>query len=95
MYQTALVQGRPPTCDNGYVLGKDGHGRYSVCAAKQANEHSFCICNGLCSAAGYDAATEEPLYTAGTTAARVDSIISVSDLMAELSGVRVTLPTAA
>ena len=95
MYQSALVRGRPPKCDKGYVLGKDARGRFTVCAAKHDNEHSFCICNGLCSAAGRGAGTEEPLYTAGTTAARVDRILAVSDLMAELSGVRVTLPTAA
>jgi len=95
MYQSALARRRPPRCDKGYVLGKDAQGRYTVCSARQDNEHSFCICNGLCSAAGYDVGTEEPLYTAGTTAARVDRILSVGDLMTELSGVRELLPSAA
>ena len=82
-------------CDKGYVLLKDAQGRFTRCPAKEDNEHSFCICNGLCSAAGYDADQEEPLYTAGTSAARVDRIIPVSDLMAELAGMRDALPSAA
>ena len=95
MYQSALVRRRQPKCDKGYVLLKDARGRYTRCPAKTDNEHSFCICNGLCSAAGYDADKEEPLYTTGTTAARVDRILSVSDLMAELAGTRQTLPSTA
>jgi nitronate monooxygenase len=86
MYQSALVRRRPPKCDKGYVLLKDAQGRFTRCPAKEDNEHFFCICDGLCSAAGYDADKEEPLYTAGTTAARVDRILSVGDLMAELAG---------
>jgi hypothetical protein len=65
------------------------------CPAKEDNEHSFCIRNGRCSAAGYDADQEEPLYTAGTSAARVDRILPVSELMAELAGMRDALPSAA
>ena len=65
-----------------------------VCPAKEDNEHSFCICNGLCSAAGYDADREEPLYTAGTTAARVDRILPVETLMAELAGLPLRVPLA-
>lgn len=94
MYRSTLARRRAPRCDKGYVLGKDAQGRYAVCAARHDNEHSFCICNGLCSAAGHDASTEEPLYTAGVTAARVDRIVPVRELMAELSGVRVLLPSA-
>ena len=78
MYQEALVQGRPPRCAKGYVLFKDADGRFTQCAAKDDNEHFFCICEGLFSAAGYER-TERPLYTAGTTAARVDRILSTSD----------------
>jgi nitronate monooxygenase len=95
MYQSALVRARPPRCDKGYVLMKDAQGRYASCAAKSSNEKSFCICDGLFSAAGYDGREEEPLYTAGTTAARVDRIVSAADLMAELSGVPLIVPTAA
>ena len=76
------------------MLGKDAQGRYTRCPAKEDNEHSFCICNGLCSAAGYGAGKEEPLYTAGTTAPRVDRILSVGELMAELAGVRPAPPSA-
>jgi len=95
MYQSALARRRPPKCDKGYVLLKDAQGRFTRCPAKEDNEHSFCICNGLCSAAGYDADKEEPLYTAGTSAARVDRILPVGDLMAELAGLRQTPPSAA
>jgi nitronate monooxygenase len=86
MYQTALVRGRPPRCDKGYVLVKDATGRYASCAAKEDNEHFFCICDGLLSAAGYHAEKQEPLYTVGATAARVDRILPAADLMAELAG---------
>jgi nitronate monooxygenase len=88
MYQAALARRRAPKCDKGYVLLKDAQGRYTRCPAKTDNEHFFCICNGLCSAAGYAADQEEPLYTAGTSAARVDRILPVADLMAELAGGR-------
>ena len=95
IYQSALVRARPPRCDKGYVLLKDAQGRYARCAAKESNERCFCICDGLFSAAGYDAGRDEPLYTAGTVAARIDRILPVSDLMAELAGTLVALPTAA
>ena len=75
MYQEALVQARAPRCSKGYVLFKDADGRFTKCAAKDDNEHFFCICEGLFSAAGYEPGREEPLYTAGTTAARVDRIL--------------------
>lgn len=95
MYQSALARRRPPKCDKGHVLRKDAQGRYAVCAARDDNEHAFCICNGLTSAAGYDTEAEEPLYTVGATAARVDRIIPAGDLMAELAGVRAPQPAAA
>jgi nitronate monooxygenase len=94
MYQSALARRRAPKCDKGYVLLKDAQGRFTRCPAKDDNEHSFCICDGLCSAAGCGADGEEPLYTTGTTAARVDRILSVGDLMAELAGARQTVPSA-
>lgn len=59
---------------------------FTRCPAREDNEHYFCICDGLCSAAGYDADKDEQLYTAGTTAARVDRILPVGGLMAELAG---------
>jgi nitronate monooxygenase len=86
MYQSALARRRAPKCDKGYVLLKDAQGRFTRCPAKDDNEHFFCICDGLCSAAGCGAEGEEPLYTTGTSAARVDRIVSVRDLMAELAG---------
>ena len=95
MYQSALARRRPPKCDKGYVLLKDAKGRFTRCPAKDDNEHYFCICDGLCSAAGCDADSEEPLYTTGTTAARVDRILLARDLMAELAGERQTPPSAA
>ncbi|MEK6679147.1 MAG: hypothetical protein AABY39_06995, partial [Nitrospirota bacterium] len=75
-----------PKCDKGYVLMKDKEGNFSVCPAKESNEHHFCICNGMLSSAGYNPDKEDPIYTVGTNAYRVDRILSVKDLMAELSG---------
>ncbi len=86
MYQSALARRRAPKCTLGYVLGKDQNGRFSVCAAKHDNERFFCICGGLWSATGCSDGSEEPLYTVGVTASRVDRILSVSSLMAELAG---------
>jgi nitronate monooxygenase len=87
MYQTALVRGRPPRCDKGYVLVKDASGRYATCAAKEDNKGFFCICDGLLSAAGCNGDRQEPLYTVGATAVKVDRILPAADLMAELAGV--------
>lgn len=86
MYVSALKRQRPPKCDKGYVLLKDTEGKYSICPAKDSNEHHFCICNGLLSSGGYNADQEEPLYTVGTSASRIDRILSVKDLMQELKG---------
>ena len=86
MYVSTLQKLRKPKCDKGYVLLKDKEGKFSLCPAKESNEHHFSICNGLLSSAGYNADKEEPLYTVGTNAQRVDRILSVKDLMAELTG---------
>ncbi|MFZ3091013.1 MAG: nitronate monooxygenase [Nitrospirota bacterium] len=86
MYVSALQKLRKPKCDKGYVLMKDKEGNFSICPAKKSNEHHFCICNGLLSSAGYNPDKEEPIYTVGTNAYRIDRILSVKDLMAELSG---------
>jgi nitronate monooxygenase len=86
MYVSTLQKLRKPKCDKGYVLLKDKEGKFSLCPAKESNEHHFCICNGLLSSAGYNADKEEPLYTVGTNAHRVDRILSVKELMAELTG---------
>jgi nitronate monooxygenase len=86
MYVSALNRLRPPKCDKGYVLLKDKEGAFTVCPAKESNEHHFCICNGLLSSAGYNPDKEEPLYTVGTNASRVDRIVSVKTLMGELTG---------
>jgi nitronate monooxygenase len=40
----------------------------------------------MLSAAGYNPDKEEPIYSVGTNAYRIDRILSVKDLMAELSG---------
>lgn len=85
MYVTALHRGRKPKCDFGYVLLKDEKGNFTRCPAKESNEHHFCICNGLLSSAGANP-EEEPLYTVGTNAWRVDRILPVRTLMAELAG---------
>ncbi|MBA4416721.1 MAG: hypothetical protein C0392_02250 [Syntrophus sp. (in: bacteria)] len=86
MFVSSLLRLRKPKCDKGYVLLKDANSVYSQCSAKENNEVSFCICNGLLSSAGYNPGVEEPLYTAGTTAWRVNEITTVKKLMDELSG---------
>jgi nitronate monooxygenase len=86
MYVSALAHLRKPKCDKGYVLLKDKEGKFSVCPAKESNEHHFCICNGLLSSAAYNRDKEEPLYTVGTNAWRINRIIPVKELMGELAG---------
>ena len=86
MYVSALSHLRKPKCDKGYVLLKDAEGKYTKCPAKESNEHHFCICNGLLSSAGYNRDKEEPLFTVGTNASRVNSIVPVKSLMDELAG---------
>jgi nitronate monooxygenase len=86
MYQSSLEARRTPKCDKGYVLLKDAEGNFTICPAKEDNKNYFCICNGLLSSSGYNSDKEEPLYTVGTNAARVDRIVSVQTLMRELIG---------
>lgn len=86
MFVSSLRQARPPKCTKGYVLTKDAEGKYTVCPAKENNKDFFCICNGLMSSAGYNPKEEEPLYTVGTNAYRVNAILTVKTLMKELSG---------
>ena len=88
MYVEALARKRPPKCNKGYVLMKDSEGRLTRCQARESNESSFCICNGLLSSAGYNPDKENPLYTVGTNAYRVDRIMSVKELMDELKGIK-------
>lgn len=78
-YQEALERARAPKCDKGYLLNK------GFCPSKYENEKTFCICNGLLSAVNMNK-LEKELYTVGATAHRVDKILSVHDLMKELSG---------
>ncbi len=80
------TKNRPPKCDKGYLLLKDDEGKYTRCDAKDSNETSFCICNGLLSSAGYNTDEEPSLYTVGTNASRVGAILSVKSLMEELTG---------
>jgi len=86
MYVSALEKRRQPKCDKGYVLLKDSEGKFARCAAKESNENHFCICNGLLSSADYNTDKEEPLYTVGTNASRIDKIVNVKTVMDELSG---------
>ena len=93
MFQSALQRLRPPKCDKGYVLLKDSEGKFSRCAAKEDNENFFCICNGLLSSADYNPEKEEPLYTVGTNASRIDKIVSVKAVMDELVGKMLVSPS--
>ncbi len=76
-YQEALSFTRAPKCDKGYLLNKGN------CPAKNENDKSFCICNGLLASIKL-APNEKDLYTVGQTAHRIDKIISVNELMNEL-----------
>ena len=86
MFASALEGKRKPQCDKGYVLTKNGDGKYTRCIAKNDNKASFCICNGLLSSAGYNPQDEEPLYTVGVNGYRLDKIVSAKELMDELTG---------
>lgn len=86
MYESAIRRLRPPKCDKGYLLLRDDNGKLTRCSAKESNESSFCICNGLLSSAGYNRDAEEPLFTVGANAYRVDKIVSVQALIDELAG---------
>lgn len=79
-YASALEGKREEYCDKGYLLHKGS------CPAKVSKEEAFCICNGLLAASGYNNELEEELYTVGAKAYKVKEIISVSDLMNELTG---------
>ena len=85
MYVSALNKLRAPKCDKGYLLQKDEEGKFTRCPAKESNEHHFCICNGLLSSAGYNPDKEEPLYTVGTSASKIDKLLTVKSLMNELT----------
>lgn len=78
-YQDALERLRAPKCDKGYLLNKGN------CPSKYENEKTFCICNGLLAATNCNK-NEKELYTVGHNAHRVDRLLSVKDLMLELSG---------
>jgi nitronate monooxygenase len=77
-YVEALKRERAPKCDKGYLLNKGN------CPSKYENEKTFCICNGLLSAINLNP-TEKELYTVGQSAYRIDKILTVSELMQELS----------
>ncbi len=89
MYRLAAGGALRVRCDKGYLRGPHG------CLAVREQGRYFCICNGLLSSAGYNAGEEPPLYTVGANAPRVDRILPVAELMAELVGARpATLPQA-
>ena len=76
-YQQALHKKRPPLCNKGYILIN------GECAA-QNNTDCFCICNGLLASASVEP-NELELYTVGGRADEITEIISVHDLMQELT----------
>ena len=88
MFVTANNGRRHPQCDKGYLLQKDRQGRYLSCPAITDNSKYFCICNGLLSSAGYNPHEEEPLYTVGANGYRVDRVLTVKELMDELTDLR-------
>jgi nitronate monooxygenase len=89
MFVTAQKGQRRPRCDKGYLLPKDGQRN---CPADSGNGDYFCVCNGLLSSAGYNPYEEEALYTVGVNGYRVDRVLSVKELMDELTGLAASLP---
>lgn len=85
MYISALTRNRRPKCNMGYVLMKDSEGKLTKCNAKEENYQSFCICNGLLSSAGYNPEIEEPLYTVGVVAEKINKIETVSEIFKEIN----------
>lgn len=83
-YILAQRHGRPLLCDKGYLLreGKDGK---LTCPALVSAE-KFCICNVLLSAADCNPTGDAPVFTVGANAIRVDRVMGVAELMAELTG---------
>lgn len=79
MFVEASGGSRKAKCDKGYLL------REGKCLAKDDASSFFCICNGLLCAAGIDKSGEMPLYTVGTNASRVSKILTVAELIAELT----------
>ena len=79
MYLDTLKAARPPKCDRGYVLYN------GYCPAMDDNKNYFCICNGLLGATIYANTDEKPLFTVGHNAYRVKKILSVKELMDELT----------
>lgn len=86
MYQAALSKIRKPLCNLGYLLTKDEEGKYTKCPAKHDNDKFFCICNGLLSSGGFNPFNDAMLFTVGAKAYLIDKIVSVKELMEELSG---------
>ena len=80
-YQESLAGERAELCNKGYLMinGK--------CLACQDRTLAFCICNGLLSAAGANE-VEKELYTVGANAYKVEEIVSVKELMSELTNSR-------
>lgn len=85
-YLSALKKTRLPKCNRGFVLRKDEAGNFTVCSAKDSGD-DFCICNTLLSAQGFTD-EEEPIYTIGRRGHLVDRILSVDELMDELTGLK-------
>jgi nitronate monooxygenase len=75
----AYTTRRPARCDNGYVMRPrpDGIPYCPAMPKNPDNQKFFCICPELLASR---------LYTVGTNAYRVDKILSVAELMAELRG---------
>ncbi len=78
-FQQAIAQTRTPKCDKGYLL------RNGQCPAKTENIETFCICNGLLAAINLNNLEEKELYTIGATGYRINEIVSVHELISELT----------
>lgn len=79
-YEEALNDLRKKKCDKGYLQYIN-----SQCVACQDTTEAFCICNGLLAACGYNNTEEKELYSVGSSAFKIDKLLSVSELIKELT----------
>lgn len=81
--QAAIRKQQKPKCSSGLVLFKGSDGEYNRCDAK-ISDTCVCICQALLGAIDGSNSTYF-LHTSGKVGEKVDKILTVSDLMRELT----------
>jgi nitronate monooxygenase len=81
-FKKALCRDRKLECRFGYMV----HG--GKCRALTESRDAFCICNALLAAVGVNPDLSEPaMFTVGANAWRIDRLLTVQELINELTGV--------